>query len=409
MTTKSKLLSEAEALKRLLNGISPLRECEEINLLDAHGRVTSRPLIAQANVPGFDNSAMDGYAINSRDINPTSETCLEITQRIAAGQNVSTLSPGSAARIFTGAPIPPGADTVVMQENCREQDGQVFISPPVTPGKHIRKSGEDIQTGDRILDAGAMLRPQEMGLAASLGCRLISVFRRVRVSIIMTGNELVTPGTPLEPGKIYNSNLYTLSGLLSAHGCEVIHSSNIPDNLDATTEALAQAAETSDLIITSGGVSVGEEDYVKHAIARLGELHIQHIAIKPGKPLTYGDIKGTAVLGLPGNPVSLFVTFLVFAHPAIRKLQGRLDPFPTSIWAQAQFERSNPIKRREYLRARFYTSEGCTDNFVKIHPRQGSAVLSSAGWANCLAIIPENSTVTTGQPIELIPFSELLC
>ncbi len=408
MTSKSEPLSEREALKCLLDSISPLSTCEEVNLLDTLGRVTSRPLIAQANVPGFDNSAMDGYAIASKDINPHAETCLEITQRITAGQRVSPLSPGSAARIFTGAPIPPGADTVVMQENCREQDGQVFIQAPVTPGMHVRKAGEDIPAGHRILDAGTLIRPQEMGLVASLGCRTIPVFRRVRVSIIITGNELVEPGIPLEPGKIYNSNHYTLSGLLSALGCEVIHSGNIPDNLDATIEALAQAAETSDLILTSGGVSVGEEDYVKRAITSLGKLYIRHIAIKPGKPLTYGNIKETAILGLPGNPVSLFVTFLIFARPVILKLQGRPDPLPATLWAQAKFERGNPIKRREYLRARFYTPEGSTDNLVVIHPHQGSAVLSSTGWANCLAIIPENSTVTLGQSIELIPFSEVL-
>ncbi len=408
MTHRAPLLSESQALRCLLDGIAPVGEREQVDLPNALARVVSEPVMAQSDVPAFDNSAMDGYAVACGDIAAHGETRLAISQRITAGRQPTPLVPGTAARIFTGAPLPPGADTVVMQENCREERGHVVIQGPLAKGGHVRKAGEDIAAGRCVLEQGTVIRPQEMGLAASLGRATLPVYRRVRVSIVVTGNELVAPGAPLAPGQLYNSNRYTLSGLLSALGCELSYSRCIPDDLDATRDALARAARASDFILTSGGVSVGEEDYVKRAIADLGALHVHHIAIKPGKPLTYGTIHGTPLLGLPGNPVSLFVTFVIFARPAILKLQGRTELAPARLWARATFERRNPIKRREYLRARLQEAQDGHGHEVSIHSRQGSAVLSSTAWANCLAVIPEHGTVAPGQAIAVMPFSSLL-
>ena len=408
MTHRAPLLSEAQALQCLLDGINPVCEQERVDLDQALGRVLSETLVAKSPVPAFDNSAMDGYTVACRDVADAGATRLPVSQRITAGQQPVPLQPGTAARIFTGAPLAEGADTVVMQEDCRAEQGHVVIHGPLTPGRHVRKAGEDIPAGARILAAGSVIRPQEMGLAASLGRSSLPVYRKVRVALVVTGNELVAPGAPLAPGQLYNSNRYTLTGLLSALGCEIACHRQVRDDFDATRDALTEAAQAADFILTSGGVSVGEEDYVQRAIAALGELHIRHIAIKPGKPLTYGHIQGTPLLGLPGNPVSLFVTFVIFARPALLKLQGRTRLSPRTLRARAAFERRNPIKRREYLRARLHETGDSGDLEVSIYPQQGSAVLSSTAWADCLAVIPEHGTVKPGQTIEVMPFSSLL-
>ncbi len=408
MPHPSPILSEAQALRCLLDGISPLAGQERIGLDQALGRVLAETLVAENAVPAFDNSAMDGYAVACKDAAREGEIRLAVSQRITAGLPPTPLKPGTAARIFTGAPLPNGADTVVMQEDCREENGYVVLQGPLTAGKHVRRAGEDIAADRAVLERGCVLRPQEMGLAASLGRATLAVYRKARVALVVTGNELVEPGTPLGPGQLYNSNRYTLTGLLAALGCETTGYYRVPDDLGATREALAEAARNADFILTSGGVSVGEEDYVQRAIAALGALHIRRIAIKPGKPLTHGHIQGTPLLGLPGNPVSLFVTFAVFARPALFKLQGRTHLSPLTLRARATFERRNPIKRREYLRARLHRTGDSGGLEVSIYPRQGSAVLSSTVWADCLAVIPEHGTVMPGQAIEVMPFSSLL-
>jgi len=402
-----KLLTEDEALAILLAEAVAINDIEELATGCVLGRILAHNLIAPINVPAFDNSAMDGYAVNSPDIAASGESCLPISQRIAAGHPGTPLTPGTAARIFTGAPLPPGADTVVMQEHCRAIHGKVCLNGPLKAGTHVRPAGEDIRQGSQVLAAGIRMRPQEMGLAASLGIAMLPVFRKLRVAILVTGDELQTPGEPPEPGKIYDSNRYLLSGLLASLGCQLIDTDTVPDHYDATVEALSEAATAADLILSSGGVSVGEEDHVKTAIEHLGQLALWRIAVKPGKPLAYGDIGGTPVMGLPGNPVSLLITFCLFARPLILRLQGRSRLTPTVIRARAAFERRNPIPRREYLRARMIRGEdgGTT---ITTHPRQGSAVLSAACWADCLAIVPADSSISPGAPIDIIPFSELL-
>ncbi len=401
------LLEESQALARLLDAITPVGETETVALEQALGRVLACRLTAVVDVPPFDNSAMDGYALNAADLAAEGNTVLPVSQRVAAGDMPAPLRPASAARIFTGAPLPPGADTVVMQEQCRAAEGRVVIEAPVTRGRHVRRQGEDLRSGEQILAAGTRLQPQHLGLAASTGSAALEVFRRLRIATLFTGNELVPPGTPLDPGRIYNSNRYALNSLLQNLGCEVMDLGIIGDDYEATLEALLQAAAGSDLILTSGGASVGEEDHIKNAITTLGRLELWRIAVKPGKPLAFGHIGETPLLGLPGNPVSLFITFCLFARPALRKLQGCGEWLPRRLWATAGFTRSNAIARSEYLRARV-SADGAGCNRVSLHPQQGSAILSSITWADCLAVVPANTTVSPGQAIEVIPFSELL-
>jgi len=403
---KARLLSESEALDILLSETAAITTIEELATDLALGRVLAHTLTAPIDVPAFDNSAMDGYAVNSRDIAAEGEICLPVSQRIAAGHPGTALAPGTAARIFTGAPLPPNADAVVMQEQCRAVDGKVYLRGPIRSGLHVRPAGEDIRQGSDVLAAGTHMRPQEMGLAASLGIARLPVFRRIRVAVLVTGDELLEPGEPPAPGKIYDSNRYLLTGLLKTLGCQIIDPGIIPDCFDATVAALEQAAKEADLILGSGGVSVGEEDHVKTAIEHLGELALWRIAVKPGKPLTYGNIGGTPVMGLPGNPVSLLITFCLFARPLILRLQGRRRLTPTVIRARAAFERCNAIPRREYLRARM-TIGTDGETTATLYPQQGSAVLSAACWADCLAIVPADSTISPGETIDIIPFNEL--
>jgi len=317
------------------------------------------------------------------------------------------LEPGTAARIFTGAPMPRGADTVVMQESC-EADGQsVRVPAPVTRGENVRPRGNDITAGALILSPGTRLRPQELGLAAAVGVGRLRVYRRLRVAIFSTGDELVHPKRPLEPGQIYNSNRYTLRGLLRALGCEIHDFGIIEDVYESTRDALLRAAETADLIVTSGGVSVGEEDYVKRAIESVGSLEMWKIRVKPGKPLAYGRVGDADFLGAPGNPVSTLVTFLLFARPFILKRQGAGTVTPRQFAVTAGFSWPKPGKRREFLRARLEPDEN-GELRATIFPRQGSDVLTSAVWGDGLVVVPEGATVAVGQTVSYIAFSELL-
>jgi molybdopterin molybdotransferase len=395
-----------QALEILLDQARPIEEFETLALSQALRRVLAKPVVSPIDVPPWRNSAMDGYAINSRDLQQGKS--LAISQRIPAGATGKPLVPGTAARIFTGAPIPEGADTVVIQEDCLADEGMMRIQHCPRPEANIRPAGEDIRKGQEILAPGLQLRPQHLGLAASVGVEKLAVYRRLRVAVLSSGDELVMPGSRLGPGQIYNSNQFTLNGLLQSLGCEVIPLGIVEDTFDATCEALARGAQQADLVIASGGVSVGEEDHVKPAVEALGTLELWKIAVRPGKPLAFGHIGQTPFIGTPGNPVSLFVTFCLFARPFILRSQGVLGSVgPLLLQAQADFVWDKPVKRREYARARV-----ATDNrgvvTASLYPTRSSGVLSSVAWANALVVIPEHKTLVKGDAVSVIPFCELL-
>jgi molybdopterin molybdotransferase len=341
---------------------------------------------------------------------PAAGTCLPVAQRIPAGTVGTMLRPGSAARIFTGAPVPAGADAVVMQELCDHGDHGVVINYVPRPGENIRRAGEDIAVGAAILAAGIRLRPQEIALAASAGLPELPVYRRVRVGVFFTGDELVQPGEPLPPGAIYNSNRYALRALLEGLGCEVRDLGTVPDNLPATREALRRAAADNDLIVTSGGVSVGEEDHVRPAVEAEGSLDMWKIAIKPGKPLAFGEVRrngdggGKAwFIGLPGNPVSAMVTFMVMVRPFVLRLQGVADVAPCTFDLRADFDWPRPDARREFLRARLNGLGG-----AELYPNQGSGVVTSLVWGDGLVVNPPGQAIARGDTVRFIPFAELL-
>jgi molybdopterin molybdotransferase len=328
---------------------------------------------------------------------------LRVSQRIPAGAVGRSLEPGSAARIFTGAPLPAGADAVVMQELCAHADGEVAIDHLPHPGEWITRRGADIGRDAEVLAAGTRLRPQDIGLAASVGMAELAVFRRLRVALFSTGNELVMPGEPLPEGAIYNSNRYTLRGLLQCLGCQVSDLGILPDSLDVTRAALRQAAARTDLILTSGGVSVGEEDHVRPAVLAEGALDLWKIAIKPGKPLAYGRVGEAGFIGLPGNPVSSFVTFLVLVRPFVLRCQGARVPPISSQSRIAGFDWSKPDVRREFLRCRL-----AADGTLDLYGNQSAAVLTSTAWADGLADNPPGQTIRRGDTVRFVPFSELL-
>ncbi len=400
------LKSYDEALALLLRDADPLRESETLPLSAALGRVLSAPVRSRIDVPAWDNSAMDGYALCAADV-PSPGARLPLSQRIPAGIAPSPLRPGTAARIFTGAPIPEGADAVVMQEYCSADDQSVTIQAEVRPGANVRRRGEDIAAGQEIIAPGTRLLPQHLGLAASVGVAELQLVRRLRVAVFTSGDELVMPGRALPPGKIYNSNLFTARGFLQALGCEVVDLGIVEDRLDATLEALVRGAHEADLVLASGGMSVGEEDHVRPAVQRLGTLDLWRIAIRPGKPVAFGHIEGTPFLGAPGNPVSLYVTLLLFARPFILKRQGRRDFLPRPLRARAGFDWPKPDKRLELHRARLERAEN-GDPSVVVHPSRSSAVLSSVTWADGLVILPAARPLRAGDPVDFLPFSELL-
>lgn len=404
--TLSGLKSYDEALTLLLAQARPLCETEIVPLSAALGRVLAAPVVSRIDVPGWDYSAMDGYAVRAADV-PAAGTTLPVSQRIPAGSAPDPLEPVTAARIFTGAPIPAGCDTVVIQEVCEAGEGGVTVKEAVQADQNIRRRGEDISQGDEIIATGTRLAPQHLGLAASVGVPELTVYRRLKVAIFTSGDELVTPGEPLAPGKIYNSNRYTATGLLQALGCEVIDLGIVEDDLEATVDAMRRASEQADLILASGGVSVGEEDHVKPAVERLGSLDMWKIAIRPGKPVAFGRIGEADFFGSPGNPVSLFVTFMLFARPLILRRQGVTDCLPMAVQAVADFDWPKPDKRREFHRARLWRDEKGVAR-LSVHPSRSSGVLSSVTWANGLVVIPEGMTVTRGESVDFLPFAELL-
>jgi len=396
-----------EALAELLGHAAPLGKTEIVSTFDADGRVLAGDVVAALDVPAHDNSAMDGYAVRSTDWTDAA-TVLQVNQRIAAGSSGIVLGAMSAARIFTGAPIPAGADAVVMQENCSTPEpGSVSIADQPKAGQWIRRCGEDVTAGRTVLSKGDLLAPESIGLAASIGFEKLLVATPVRVALFSTGDELVMPGDVLpadmKPGAIYNSNRFFLRALLQRLGCKVTDMGIVPDKLDATKAALASASASHDLVLTSGGVSVGEEDHIKPAVQALGQLNLWQIAIKPGKPFAYGKINGAHFIGLPGNPVSSFVTFLLLVRPFIRSLQGATKTAPDSIAACAHFNWPKADKRREFLRVKRNLAGG-----LDLFDNQSSGVLTSAVWADGLVDNPAGNTITHGDVVQFIPFSSLM-
>ena len=331
-----------------------------------------------------------------------------MTQQIGAGAVGAPLSTGTAARIFTGAPIPEGADTVVMQEVCTRTGETVQVPADCKPGANIRPAGEDIGAGTTAIAAGTRLAPQHLGLAASIGVAQVRVYRRLKVAILSTGDELTMPGQPLQPGQIYNSNRVTLAGLLQSFGCEVVDIGIVRDTLPATLQALARGATEADLVLTSGGVSVGEEDHIKHAVRQLGELDLWKIAIRPGKPLAFGRVGDTPFFGAPGNPVSLFVAFCLFVRPILLRMQGIAgDLAPRVFQVRAGFDSPKPDKRRNFLRARIETGRDGAPELATF-PSRSSGVLSSVAWADGFVEIPEGSVIRRGDTVNFLPFEQLL-
>ena len=394
-----------EAIAELLARAPAPPPVEYVAVGKALGRVLAEPLRAPFEVPAWDNSAMDGYALRAADL-PAAGGCLPLAGRIAAGDAASQALPaGHAVRIFTGAPLPPGADTVVAQEHCRLEGGQLWL-PPVKGGEHVRKRGEEVAAGALVLAAGQRLRAQELGLLASFGVARVAVYRRLRVGLLSSGNELREPGEVLQPGQIHNANHYSLAGVLQSLGLEVHDYEIMADELAASRDALSLAASEWDLLITSGGVSVGEEDHLKQAIRELGELHLWRLAIQPGKPLAFGSVGGKPWIGLPGNPAAALITALVVARPFLLRAQGCLSVLPQPLRMPAGFAWTKPNARRQYLRARLQEQDGQLR--VCLHPQQGSAMLTSACWADGLAVIDVGSTLEQGDLLDYLPFGELL-
>lgn len=406
------MLSTQEALAFLLDAVSVIDGAERVEVGSANGRVLAESLFSGVDVPNADVAAMDGYAVRSQDCTAEKVT-LNITQRIPAGGAGHGLQQGEAARIFTGAPVPEGADAVVMQEMCMVDGSRVTLSCVPQPGDWIRPAGESIKRGMPVLKKGTCLKAQHLGLAASVGCVAFSVVRRLRVAFFSTGNEVVAPGELLEPGQVYNANRHLLGALLENYGCAVTDGGNVPDDMAATREALSHAADGHDLVLVSGGMSVGEEDHVRAAVEALGSIRFWQVAVKPGKPLAYGELrcmnagKGvpgcTPFIGLPGNPVSSFVTFLVFVRPFILRMMGVKQVEPAAVMMRADFSMDREPERNEFLRARI-NRQGGLDLFAN----QGSGVLTSLAWCDGLIDNPPGNRIRQGDKVRFLPLSGLL-
>ncbi|MBC8725556.1 molybdopterin molybdotransferase MoeA [Paraburkholderia sp. 31.1] len=413
------MLATADALAILLDAARALDGIETLPTLDALNRVLATDVTSPLDVPPMNTSAMDGYAVRIADLAHGSR--LPVSQRIPAGHAPTPLAPNSAARIFTGATVPAGADAVVMQEQTEAAGDEVTIVHRPQAGEWITAQGADIRAGSVILPAGTRLTPQALGLAASVGCARLEVRRRVKVAVFFTGDELTMPGEPLKPGAIYNSNRFTLRGLLEKLGCDVTDYGIVADQLDATRATLREAAEAHDLILTCGGVSVGEEDHVKPAVEAEGRLSMWQIAMKPGKPLAFGAVRRgaggaggagganggepaeTFFIGLPGNPVSSFVTFLLFVRPFVLRLAGVQAVAPRALSLRADFTQGKADRRNEFLRARVNVAGG-----LDLFANQSSAVLTSTVWGDGLIDNPPNHAISAGETVRFIPFSELL-
>lgn len=388
-----------------MSDVKPTSVIEQRSLLSSTNRVLAEDLVAPINVPPSDNSAMDGYALRAADVVPSA--ILPVTQTVYAGHAAHALQAGEAARIFTGASIPENADAVVMQETCDEKNGQLQINQSVSVGDNVRAQGQDIKIGSLAISRGTKLSARHIGLAASLGKDVLPVFLPLTVAVLSTGDELLEPGQPASGDRIYNSNRYLLSALLERLGANVIDVGIVPDSLNATEQCLAKASENADVVISSGGVSVGDADFVKTVIESLGQLDFWKLAMKPGKPLAYGRIGSTPFFGLPGNPVSVFATFAVIVRPYLLRMQGVVgNVYPSAISIRADFNWSQAGSREEYLRAKLVRDEDGTA--VTLFPNQSSGVLSSVVWADGFAVIPAGITVEAGDLVDFIPFDGIL-
>jgi molybdopterin molybdotransferase len=411
--TRPALLSLDDALPQLLAQVHALTGVQSVSTFEADGRVLAQEVTATLQVPPQDNSSMDGYAVRVADSAQVGAV-LRVTQRIPAGTYGTQLNAGEAARIFTGAPIPPGADAVVMQEDCEAlDDDQVKVNKAVLAGQWIRRSGEDVTRGATVMSQGTRLTPAELGLAASIGLAHLQVSVRPRVALFSTGDELVMPGDiapeAMPAGAIYNSNRFFLRAMLQRLGCEVTDLGIVPDKREATIAALRDAALHHDLILTSGGVSVGEEDHIKPAVESLGELNLWQLAIKPGKPFAYGKVSREATgdachfMGLPGNPVSSFVTFLLLVRPFVLALQGATKTDIARTEMTAHFDWPRADKRREFLRVKRNVQGG-----LDLFPNQSSGVLTSAVWGDGVVDNPAGQTIAKGDTVSFISFAEWL-
>ncbi|HET8848897.1 MAG TPA: gephyrin-like molybdotransferase Glp [Marinobacter sp.] len=402
--TGQTLIPVDQALAEMLASAKALENIESAPLNRSLGRVLARDYTVPADVPPADNSGVDGYALAVADL--VQGRPLPVSDRLPAGAAPTVLRPGTAVRIFTGSEIPPGADAVVMQERVERTGDQIVVQAEVRPGQNIRRRGQDLSEGDLALSTGTRIRPQEMGLLGSIGVSEVAVYRPLRVAVLCTGDELVEPGKPLAPGQIYNSNQFLLTGLIAQAGCELAHYETLRDNREATRASFTRAAQLADVIITSGGVSVGEEDHVRAVLETSGQLSMWRMAIKPGKPLAFGNYDGTPFIGLPGNPASVLVCFLVMAMPYLRARQGRTRTQPRGVTLPAAFETHETSVRREFVRARL-EGDGSSAR-VAAYPNQSSGVLSSACWGDGLAVVPENTRVTPGDPVLYYSYEELL-
>lgn len=400
------LVSVEYAQEYLLDDAVSVAEFQHAPLKQCFGAVIADDLVSTINVPPCDNSAMDGYAIRIDDLK--SERLISVTQKIFAGANADPLHAGEAARIFTGASVPIGADAVVMQENCEEVDGNLKVLNEPRKADHIRPLGQDVSIGDTVLCKGTRLNAQQIGVAASLGNAKLPVFRPLKAAILSTGDELLEPGMPAAANKIYNSNRYQLSALLNGLGIDVLDAGIVADDLATTRTQVTQLASQVDVIISSGGVSVGEADFVKNVISELGDLKFWKLAMKPGKPLAYGRVSGTPYFGLPGNPVSAFATFLIMVKPYLLKMQGCTEGLiPKPVAMTACFDWPKAGTRQEYLRSRIQTTDS-GENQLLLHDNQSSGVLSSVSWADGFAVVAPGQTIAIGEQVNFLPFEGLL-
>lgn len=400
------LMPVDEAIAHLLDQAPPPPPVQRVALDQALARVLSTDILCPMNLPAWDNSAMDGYALRAADL-PITGGYLLLSGRIAAGDGPGELLPeGHAVRIFTGAPLPPGADTVVPQESCRVEGERVWL-PSAHCGDHVRKEGEEIRRGERLLQAGTRLRAQELGLLAGAGIARVEVYRPLQVGLLSSGDELREPGEPLAPGQIYNSNRHSLAALLRGWGVEVHDYGVMPDQLLASRQALSQAATECDVLLTSGGVSVGEEDHLKQAIEALGSIDLWRLAIQPGKPLAFGEVGGKPWIGLPGNPSAALVTALIVVRPFLFRAQGMGDVLPVPLQLPAGFDWLKRNRRRQYLRAKLIPN---VDGHlcVELHPQQSSAMLTATCWADGLAVVECDGQVHKHDRVMYLPFASLM-
>lgn len=399
-------ISVDEALSFMLARARPAVRSHEVAIEQAAFGILAEDLCSPIDVPGYDNSQMDGYAVRAQEITHEG-VLLPVSQRIAAGTLGVPLAPASAARIFTGAPLPPGADAVVAQERCRLDGERVWIPGPIRRGEDVRARANDIETGQVVIERGERLRPQHLGLAASLGLGSLRLFVPPTVAFFSCGDELRLPGESLRPGQIYNSNRYVLNALIERAGARALDLGRVPDALPDTVAVLERAGREADIVVSTGGVSVGEEDHVKQALERVGQLEMWRIAVKPGKPLAYGSVGNADFIGLPGNPVSALVTFCLFVRPFLLMRSGARDVQPVYWPVRAGFDWPRPTQRREYARARLQRN-GVELPEAVLHPRQGSDVLSSTTWADGLVEIPEGVVVNRGDVLRYVDFDALL-